>query len=72
MKPSGKLLIGDPYVPGIAMPLINVLIKFSDKGDYHFYGFGEMKKLFVKNGFNPVSSIRTGDHTAFHIAEKIE
>ena len=70
LKPSGKLLIGDPYVPGIARPLINVLIKFSDKGDYHFYGFNEMQELFLKNEFIPLSSVKTGEHTALHIAGK--
>lgn len=70
LKYGGKVLIGDPYFSTVVRPIMNVLVKFSNEGDYHFYGFGEMKKLFVKNGFNPVSSIRTGNHTAFHIAEK--
>lgn len=71
LKNGGKLLIGDPYVPSLVRPFVNVLTKFSDKGDYHFYGLNEMKKLFEKNGFISVSSLKTGEHTAFHIAEKI-
>lgn len=70
LRYGGKVLIGDPYMPAVVRPVMNVLTKFSDSGDYHFYGLGEMKKLFVKNGFDPVSSIKTGGHTAFHIAEK--
>lgn len=70
LKPNGKLLIGDPYVPSLVRPLINVLTKFSEKGDYHFYGFNEMQKLFLKNEFIPLSSFRTGEHTALHIAGK--
>lgn len=70
LKYGGKLLIGDPYVPGLVRPFVNVLTRFSDKGDYHFYGFKEMKKLFMENEFNPVSFRRTGDHTAFYIAQK--
>lgn len=70
LKYGGKLLIGDPYVPGLVRPFVNVLTKFSDKGDYHFYGFNEMKKLFTENEFNPVSFRRTGNHTAFYIAQK--
>lgn len=70
LKYGGKLLIGDPYVPTLVRPVMNVLTKFSKKGDYHFYGLEEMKKIFDKNGFNPVSSIKTSDRTAFHIAEK--
>lgn len=30
----------------------------------------KMKKLLIKNGFIPVSSIRTGEHTAFYVAKK--
>ena len=70
LKYGGKLLIGDPYVPTLVRPVMNVLTKFSKKGDYHFYGLEEMKKIFDKNGFNPVSSIKTSERTAFHIAEK--
>lgn len=70
LKYGGKLLIGDPYVPGFVRPFVNVLTKFSDNGDYHFYGFKEMKKLFIENEFHPISFRRTGDHTAFYIAQK--
>ena len=70
LKDEGKLLIGDPYFSTFARPLMNVLVKLSNEGDYHFYGLNEMKKLFAKNGFRPVSSTVTGEHRAFHIAEK--
>lgn len=70
LKDGGEVLIGDPYMPAFVRPIMNVLTKFSDSGDYHFYGLVEMKRLFNENGFNPVSSTRTGNHTAFHIAEK--
>lgn len=70
LKCNGKVLIGDPYVPMPVRPLINVLIKFSEKGDYHFYGFDEMQKLFLKNDLIPLSSQKTGEHTSLHIGEK--
>lgn len=70
LRDGGRVLIGDPYMKGIVRSVVNVFIRFSDSGDYHIYGLDEMKRLFVKNGFSPVSSIRTGDNTAFHIAEK--
>lgn len=63
-------MIGDPYVPMPIRPLINILIKFSEKGDYHFYGFDEMQKLFLKNDLIPLSSQKTGEHTSLHIGEK--
>ena len=71
LKDGGILLIGDPYVPSLVRPMINILIKFSQKGDHHFYGFKEMKKLFIKNGLSPVYFEKTGEHTALHIAEKL-
>lgn len=70
LKDGGKLLIGDPYMPTVVRSVMNVFIRFSDSGDYHIYGLDEMKRMFVKNGFNPVSSIKTGNHTAFHVACK--
>ena len=70
LKCNGKLLIGDPYVPSPVRPLVNILIRFSEKGDYHFYGFKEMQNLFLKNDFIPLSSLKTGEHTALHIAAK--
>lgn len=71
LKDGGKLLIGDPYIPTLIRPLINRITKYGDSGDYHFYGISEMGKMFLKNGFTPVLSKRTGDRTVFHIAEKI-
>ena len=70
LKEGGRLIIADPYVPGFARPFVNVLVRFSDKGDYHFYGLDEMKEMFEKNGFTPISSKRTGERTAMHVGEK--
>lgn len=69
LRYDGKLLIGDPYIPTIVRPIMNILTKFSKKGDYHFYGLNEMKNLFIKNGFNHIFS-KTGDNTVFHVVEK--
>lgn len=71
LKTGGTLIIGDPYIPAIVRPLMNVLTKFSTEGDYHFYGLSEMKKILIKNGFSPLSSKRMGEHTALHTANKI-
>lgn len=71
LKEGGKLLIGDPYIPTGIRGLMNLVLRFSDEGDYHIYGLGEMENLFVYHGFSPVSSLRTGRRTAFYIAEKM-
>ena len=47
LKPGGMLIIGDPYIPAFVRPLMNVLTKLSNEGDYHFYGMKEMKKHFL-------------------------
>lgn len=70
LRIGGKLLIGDPYIPTGIRGLMNVVLRFSDGGDYHIYGLGEMENLFVDNGFSPVSSLRTGKRTAFYVAAK--
>lgn len=71
LKKGGTLIIGDPFIPAIVRPLMNLLTKLSTEGDYHFYGLSEMKKLFIRNGFSHLSSERTGEHTALHTAHKI-
>ncbi len=70
LKAGGRLLIGDPYPPFVIRPLMNVLTKYSNEGDYHYYGIAEMKKLFVNNGLKWVSSNKTGEHRVLHIAIK--
>lgn len=70
LKCGGKVMIGDPYMPSVVRPIFNIFLRFSSCGDYHIYGFDEMEKLFVKNGFSNVSSLKTADHTAFHVGEK--
>lgn len=70
LKDGGRVLIGDPYMHALVRPVMNVVIKFSKEGDYHIYSLDEMKKLFAKNGLAPISSVRTGENTALHIAEK--
>lgn len=37
LKDGGKLLIGDPYIPTGIRGLMNILLRFSDSGDYHIY-----------------------------------
>ena len=57
-------------IPASSMLIDYILIKFSEKGDYHFYGFDEMQKLFIKNDLSPLSSQKTGENTYLHIGEK--
>lgn len=70
LKDGGKLVIGDPYIPTGIRGLMNVILRFSDEGDYHIYGLSEMENLFVNNGLTPVSSRKTGRRTALYVAEK--
>lgn len=70
LKTGGKLLIGDPYVPAAVRPLMNVMTKFSNEGDYHFYGIREMKRLLEGHSIRWISSEKTGKHSILHIAAK--
>ncbi|MBP0986428.1 MAG: class I SAM-dependent methyltransferase, partial [Oscillospiraceae bacterium] len=70
LKAGGTLLIGDPYLGSFARPIMNVLTRFSNQGDHHFYGISEMKKLLEDNGLEWETSVRTGEHTILHIAGK--
>lgn len=69
-KPQCVLLIGDPYAPQPLRWLGNVFTKYSDAGDYHYYGVHEMTKLLNAHGFEMMSAKRTGDHSILFRAMK--
>lgn len=68
--PGCILLIGDPYAPQPFRGLANIFTKYSDEGDFHYYGIHEMQRLLYKHGFDYIRSRRTGDHSILHIAKK--
>lgn len=70
LKNGGRLLIGDPYIPTGLRSVMNVMLRFSDSGDYHIYGLKEMENLLEENGLNPLSSQKTSKRTAFYVASK--
>lgn len=70
LKNGGRLLIGDPYIPTGLRSVMNVMLRFSDSGDYHIYGLKEMENLLEENGLNPLSSQKTSERTAFYVASK--
>lgn len=63
MKDSGMLLIGDPWMPQPIRAVMNYFTKFSDEGDYHYYGKREMETLMDKCGLKLIESKNTGKHT---------
>lgn len=69
-KSGGKLLIGDPYMPQPIRCIMNACTKYSNKGDYHFYGMHEMKRLLETHGFEFLKASRTSYHTVLYIAKK--
>ena len=69
-KPGGMLLIGDPYMPQPIRWLMNVLTKFSDEGDFRYYGIHEMKCLLEAHGFEIMGNKHTGHHTVLYTAMK--
>lgn len=69
-KSGAVILIGDPYMPGLLRPLVNLLTKFSDEGDFHYYGVKEMRKLLETHGFKLTKCSRTGKHSVLFVAKK--
>jgi len=69
-KSGGKLLLGDPYMPQPMRWLMNVFTKYSDEGDFHYYGIHEMKHLLEAHGFEIVGNKHTSHHTVLFIAKK--
>lgn len=70
LKKGGQLLIGDPYIPTGLRSVMNVMLRFSDSGDYHIYGVSEMENLLKENGLSPLSSQKTSKRTALYVASK--
>lgn len=69
-KPNCTLLIGDPYSPQPFRGLANFFTKYSDGGDYHYYGVHEMTKLLAAHGFIMSDTKRTSNHSILFIAKK--
>ncbi len=69
-KNGGKLLIGDPYMPQPTRWLMNVFTKYSNEGDFHYYGIREMKHLLEAHGFEIVENMHTGHHKVLFIARE--
>lgn len=69
-KPGAVLLIGDPHMPAFIRGIANALTKFSNEGDFHYYGAKEMEKLLEAHGFKMTKAYRTGKHTMLYIAKK--
>ena len=69
-KSGGKLLIGDPYMPQPIRWIMNACTKYSNEGDYHFYGVHEMKRLLETHGFEFLKAIRTSHHSVLYTAKK--
>lgn len=63
LKDNGVLLIGDPWMPQPFRVFMNFFTRFSDSGDYHYYGKREMESLMDKCGLKLINWKRTGKHT---------
>lgn len=50
LKDNGVLLIGDPWTPQPIRAIINFFTRFSDEGDYHYYGYSVLFKAVGYNG----------------------
>jgi Methylase involved in ubiquinone/menaquinone biosynthesis len=51
LKPGGKLIIADPWLPAPARQLANLFMPFSKDGDIKMYSRKELHTLFEKCGF---------------------
>ncbi|HHW68590.1 MAG: S-adenosylmethionine-dependent methyltransferase [Defluviitaleaceae bacterium] len=63
LKNNGVLLIGDPWMPQPLRGLMNYFTRFSNEGDFHYYGKEEMRNLMNECSFRLIDSKKTGKHT---------
>lgn len=63
LKDEGVLLIGDPWMPQPLRGIMNFFTKFSNEGDYHYYGKSEMDALMGECGLKLTDTKRTGKYS---------
>lgn len=69
LRPSGRLILGDPTAPALFLPLLNLFVRARGSGDYHIYGRRELESLLKGHGFAPESWEKVGEH-AFVLAAR--
>ncbi|HMK45282.1 MAG TPA: methyltransferase domain-containing protein [Methanocella sp.] len=60
MRPSGKLVIADPWAPTPFRQIANILLPFRKSGDVKLYSEQEIKRLLTNSGFTIVSWEKIG------------
>ena len=55
LKSGGRLILADPWFHTPLQKLINWVLRYSKDGDFHIYSEREMKRMFVKTGFEMLS-----------------
>lgn len=51
LKTGGVLILGDPTLPKLLLPVVNAFMPWSDSGDYKLYGKKSITFLLETNGF---------------------
>lgn len=70
-KDNAKLYIGEGYIYQPFRFLMDIYFKFSDAGDYKSYGKRELKKLFLKSGFELTKIIELEKMKNLYVAKAI-
>lgn len=52
LRPGGRLILADPWLPWPLLPLLNVMLRYCDGGDCREYSKGGMKKLLSAAGLS--------------------
>ena len=51
LKPNGTLILGDPTAPAIILQVFNLLLRWSESGDYRLYNKKSIGILLKRSGF---------------------
>jgi len=54
LKPNGRLILADAYIPGLRRQLMNLFIRFSKEGDVRVYSRSEICDLIKSAGFKDI------------------
>ncbi len=69
LKPSGHLVISDPWFPGPLRWMANLAVRFSKLGDVRMYSLGELESLISATGLQ-IERLEHGGSSSYVVARK--
>lgn len=70
LRPGGKIILADPWLPSPIRQIMNVFMPFNKDGDVRMYSGKEIKKMLAACGLKFISWERAGRSAFISVSEK--